>query len=317
MKKLIAVFLMLVMVLSMASCGTKNALPTKPADIVKKAEENTNKAKSMELTGTINYDVTVSGQTYAGKLDMNMAMFLEPFKVKMDMNLDMGAELGGSQAISVYMIQEGDKYYTYTSAMGTWAKQELTDTKIIDSLKSAGKTSVLSESADKFTKVDSNDEVTTLEYVLTADDAKKAVEASGALTELSGYGVDASLFESMKDTKITMTVDNKTVTWKNVSVDLKETLQGVVDSLLSSMGALLGGDVQVTINTCNADIEYKNFDKAAEFELPEEAKNAQEISGLGDVTMPQGDIGESTAEPAEGTEEGATEPEETPEAITE
>lgn len=277
-KRLVAMMMMLVMVLSMAACGKKSELPTEPADIAKKANENANKVKNFECTGNATFDMEAAGQKVAGTITLKMATFLDPFKMKMDMTMDMGTQ--GKANMSMYFINEDDKYTSYTymemGGNGTWTKQEITDTKTIDSMKNGG-VSNIAQDTERFKKVDSTDEkTTTLQYTLTADDFKKALEAANVSNQLSALGMSANIFDGIPDTPITITVDNDTVMWKTFSFDMKDLVNTILTNVIKGLGA--EKEAKFKVNDFKFNMEYQNYDKATDFELPEEAKNAVDMN---------------------------------------
>lgn len=286
MKKITAFLLMLVMVLSMVGCGTKNEMPKEPADIIKKAQENSKKAKNVEATATADIKMNVAGQAVAVKLDMDMTVFMDPLKAKVDMTMDLGEELGGKQNVSMYIVKEQDQYVMYMNMAGTWMKQEMDTKTIEESLKKDNEKDMFTTSADQFKIVESDDkDVTALEATITGEEIKKVVDESGAMDQLDTIpGMDEntknlvkSMFSGLGDIPIKVTVDNKTTNYKTISMDLKPMMQQLLDMVMKSN--LMGDEkVEATVDTCDIAIEYKNYDKATDFEVPEEAKNAVDAS---------------------------------------
>ena len=68
-------------------------------------------------------------------------------------------------------------------------------------------------------------------------------------------------------------------------MDLQKPVQGLADMILemaNTMMAAQGGDdaekYTATISKCAVDFEYSNYNNATKFELPQEAKDAEEVS---------------------------------------
>lgn len=280
-KKIIALLLMMVMVLSMSACGTKNG-KNSIGDVLTKAQENSTNAKSMDVTGTLKMTMSADGETLDMNIDMNMAIFADPYKAKIDMAIEMGAL--GASSTEMYLMPDADKYYTYILADGAWYKQEM-DKSVFESSVSAynstAYTDILAECEKDFTmsEVEENGKsLYKLEGKLTGESMKKMVEATGALDQLKDSGIDtsvASIYENAGDLKMVVYIYKDTYEFYKMSMDMKDMMEGIMNSTSTDTSKT------VTIDNCTMDMEYTNINSATEFELPEEAKDASDLPAVG------------------------------------
>lgn len=279
-KKIIALLLMMVMILSMSACGTKNG-KNSIGDVLTKAQENSNNAKSMDVTGTMKITMSADGETLDMTTDMNMAIFTDPYKAKISMTLGMGVL--GTQSTEMYLIPDEDKYYTYIQANNEWYKQEMNKSAFESSVSgynSTVYTDILTECEKDFTMSEVEEDgksLYKLEGKLTGESMKKLIEATGALDQLKDSGLDtsvASVYENAGDLKIVVYIQKDTYEFYKISMDMKEMMEGIMNNTSTDASKT------VTIDNCTMDMEYTNINSATEFELPEEAKDAPDVSGL-------------------------------------
>ena len=83
-----------------------------------------------------------------------------------------------------------------------------------------------------------------------------------------------------------MSVNTDQVYWKSIKMDLAKPAQGLIDSIMSKAMKMYGAyaeDVdtsafEIKISACDFELNYDKYNKASDFEIPEEAKNAKEIN---------------------------------------
>ena len=102
-------------------------------------------------------------------------------------------------------------------------------------------------------------------------------------------GITADMFKDLGDIKATMVLDNKSLQWKSMTLDATELTQSIMDNIMEMTIAQyketygmtdkqvkeLG--MTVEISDCSGTLNYENINKAEDFEIPEEAKNAKEM----------------------------------------
>lgn len=297
-----------------SSTGDSVKIPSEPIEIAKMASERTAKLDSYELNGKLNFDISAAGETVKATADMNAVYFKDPMKMKMDFDIATEAD-GKKQDISVdaYFMKEDDTYVIYAGlgaeGQTSWVKMgldpsESNQKQLIDALDVASKSdSKNTEDAWKgmedclsLDKENNTDDATALLVSVTADQIKKAYEegakadktaATSAETSLAQVGMTTDdLFEALGTISVNMSVNTDQVYWKSIKMDLAKPAQGLIDSIMSKAMKMYGAyaeDVdtsafEIKISACDFELNYDKYNKASDFEIPEEAKNAKEIN---------------------------------------
>lgn len=313
MKKVLATGLVGVMSMSaLVGCGSKDSatgdsvkIPSEPVEIAKMASERTAKLDSYEMNGKLNFDISAAGETVKATADMTAVYFKDPMKMKMD--IDITAEAEGEKndvSVDAYFMKEDDSYVLYAGlgaeGQTSWMKMALdssdaTQKQLIDALDVASKSDSSSswegmEECLSLDKDNNTDDATALLVTLTADQLKKAYEqgakedesaASSAETSLAQVGMTPDdLFEAFGTISANMTVNTDQVYWKSIKIDLAKSIQGLMDTIMSKAMEMYGAYMEDTssfdikISACDFELNYDKYNKASDFELPEEAKNA-------------------------------------------
>lgn len=300
---------------SVTACGTKSVtMPQESKDIAKLADERTAELDSFELKGTGALKMDVTDTKVDVDMDINAVYFKDPMKMKMDIkmvnNADDAKDDEKEMTVSMYFMKEDDNYVMYAGTTATkdgsdWTKTTMSkdDPQYKDLIEKLDKglTSGSEDDtfADLYTKADNQpDDQTLLELKLTGEKIAELVDKSGAdLSSLSQMGISTDMFKQLKDISVTMGVDNENVYWKSFSIDLKDVIQGVFDTVLEQYKAYMpeGTNMNMNVDKCELQFTYENYNNATDFELPDEAKNATEadlsnaLTGSGSSTSDNAD----------------------------
>lgn len=296
LKKVAATTLVLAMgVSTVTGCGTKSVtMPQEPKDIAKLADERTRELDSYELKGTAGIAMDMMGQKVDVDVDLNAVYFKDPMKMKMDMKMvnndENASEDEKEMTVSMYFMKEEDNYAMYMGMQSgkedtqwtktTMKKDDENYKQLIEALENGGSTTDDSL-FDLYTKAEEQPkDQTMLELKLTGDKIAEMVEKSGVDTSaLESASASMEMIKQLGEMPISMGVDNDNVYWKSVSIDLKDMIQGVFDTLKEQYASMLEGqDISMTIDKCQMQMTYENYNKATDFELPEEAKKAEDIT---------------------------------------
>lgn len=276
---------------TVTACGTKSvSMPQEPKDIAKLASERTAELKSYELKGNVDIAMDVMGQKIDMDMDINAVYFKDPMKLKMDMKMvNNAADKDASEdekeimTASMYFMKEEDNYVMYMGMEDTWSKTTMSKDdkqyKELIEMLDKGMTSTDDTFTDLYTKAaDQPKDQTMLELKITGEEIAKQIEKSGVDTStLESSGASIDMIKQLGEIPVSMGVDNDNVYWKSVSVDLKDIIQSVFDTVLEQYKAALEGkDISMSVDSCKMELTYDKYDKATDFELPEEAKNAKE-----------------------------------------
>lgn len=289
-KRLMALLLCMVMVFSVTACGSKK-LPSDPAELMKVANKSMQDVKSMSVKANVNLDMKQGEEAVSATMELNMDMLEkdDTYKAKIDATVNM-QELGAAQTITMYMAPEGDKYYIYMGVLGQWMKMEYDMASVMNAEKNAEQSEdFLGSSAENFTVSDiTNDEgieVKNIEGTMSADTLKELFTKALETTK-DVEGVDAASLEQVKtiaencmaDISMTYQVDKKSTHIVGMSMDLTEFAQKVMSYATEMMGDAADSVSGLEINNLNFTGTFSNFDEVEDFEIPEEALNAQDMS---------------------------------------
>lgn len=278
---------------TVTACGTKTvSMPQEPKDIAKLASERTAELNSYELKGTAGIAMDVMGQKVDMDIDINAVYFKDPMKMKMDMKMVNNAagkdasEDEKEMTASMYFMKEEDNYVMYMGMEDTWSKTTMSKDdeqyKELIEMLDKGMTSTDDSFSDLYTKADTQPkDQTMLELKITGEKLAEEIEKSGADTSaLESAGASLDMIKQLGEIPISMGVDNDNVYWKSISVDLKDIIQSVFDTVLEQYKGMLGEgqEISMSVDKCQMELTYDNYNKATDFELPEEAKNAQEVN---------------------------------------
>lgn len=288
-------------------------MPSDPYEIVELASERTSALDSYEMNGSFNFAIDAMGTAVDAKADFSAVYFKDPMKMKVD--VDVTATSGEDTedvSVDLYFMNEEDTYVIYvgTEADGEseWLKTSLdpedeSQKSLIDALDGLSKDgssdkASLEDYKDCFSldKDNDSDDATALTFTLTGqqildayNESADVLESAGMSTAdldsaLSAYGLTMdSLFNGMGDITANMTVDTDQIYFKSVSMDLATPIQSLVDVVVDGMAELYGeymdaSSIQIDVSACDFTFNYDKYNEATDFELPEEAKDAEEVS---------------------------------------
>ncbi len=292
--KLISLTMVVIMMFSVAACGGGNGgneggevsqqqstAPT-PEEIVKAAEEKMQEATSVESNMTMDMVMTSQGQTVNMKTNMDMISFTDPMKLKMDMTIDMGEQLGGTQMMQFYADETDGNMTMYMNMMGSWYKQNVPEEQLAQYDTKENLSTYLDNSTgftEAGTEQVNGEDATKYDGVITGSQINEVLKASGALDDLepmlAGTDLDAStLYEDLPDIKMSIWVNAEQYPVK-YEMDMTAMMQGLMDKVVAiSQQEQQDVIIPFTVDTMKISMTNKNFNNAADFEIPEEAKNA-------------------------------------------
>ena len=288
-KKLIFLSMVVIMMFSVAACGGSNGgneggevsqqqstAPT-PEEIVKAAEEKMQEATSVESNMTMDMVMTSQGQTVNMKTNMDMISFTDPMKLKMDMTIDMGEQLGGTQMMQFYADETDGNMTMYMNMMGSWYKQNVPEEQLAQYDTKENLSTYLDNSTgftEAGTEQVNGEDATKYDGVITGSQMNEVLKASGALDDLepmlAGTDLDAStIYEDLPDITMSIWINAEQYPVK-YEMDMTAMMQGLMDKVMATAQQ----EQALTVDAMKISMTNKNFNNAADFEIPEEAKNA-------------------------------------------
>lgn len=301
MSKLLALMMCLTLtVCSLAGCAKSEK------DVIKNSVSKINNAKNFEMESTMGGKMTISVAGTTQDVDMNMKMnatyFVDPMKVKSSATV---TSAGVSTTTDSYMQKDGDNLVMYTkTADGDWNKVEMENAASL--MQSSGDMSKqLSEDNTKYTKKDDQTEndktYNVYEYTVNAKENQDMMEElmssvtgsiSSVMNEEELKDLVDTIISSMGDIKMTIWFDSEEENIYKITYSMTDMVNKVLEGLISKIKETAASsdsddsvdlssalaDAKITVQDMNMTCVYKNVDSAADFEIPEEALNAQEVT---------------------------------------
>lgn len=288
-KKLTCLMLCLAFVLvSLTGCGEE---PATVESLVQDIKENTTECKSAALNMDMDFSLVVSVPEVGQSMTMNLNGEFDAKRYDnvenaiCDLTMDMAGESENIQfEMYVQATDDGGELYVHDTSTDSWYKMEYEAASMI--------VTDLTDVQDKLTLAEETEEIDGTEcYVMTGtlngedlmnvlknsedeEDVNSAKEIEDALAELEQMlGIQFDLKNLVADFKIC--VDKKTKLPVSYSVDLGDTDISAFNSLMT---ALVQTQTELSLESAVIEMTYSDFDEVEKFELPKDAKNAQEIT---------------------------------------
>lgn len=287
-------------------------MPSEPYEIMELASERTNALDSYEMNGSFNFAIDAMGTTVDAKADFSAVYFKNPMKMKMDVDVTAtSGEETEDVSVDLYFMNEEDTYVVYVGAEAEgeseWKKTTLdpkddSQKSLIDALdglkEGKNEKSSMEDFKDCFSldKDNNTDDATALLFTLTGqqildayNESADVLESAGMSTDqldsaLSAYGLTTEgIFKGMGDITANVMVDTDQIYFKSISMDLATPIQNLVDVVMDGVKELYGeymkdSSIQIDVSACDFTLNYDKYNEATEFELPQEAKDAEEVS---------------------------------------
>lgn len=267
-----------------------------------------NNAKSFDLEAKMSGKMSMAFGEESQDMDMSMDMkatcFTDPYKIKASATT---TAMGQSSTSESYMQKDGDNYYVYVKADGSWSKIKMGGLE--EAMQASGVNSVssqLSSDVSKYTKkedVTENDKTYLVyDYTISGDDMKEMAKSmTSSLDSLLGETGDAGetdeiinkMLESIDKVTMTILVDREEETIYRVDYPMTDMMNNMIKSMLDYISSKAGeaeedtmgiaealASMKIEVSDMNMTMYYKNVGSAAEFEIPAEALEAEETSSL-------------------------------------
>lgn len=296
-KKFLALMMTAVLAMSVVACGDKadgigvsndaaeSAGETAAAEVdpYEAALENMEGVTNVEAQMVMEMDIAIGAegeeQSMESVTTMDMVCFNDPVRVKLDMTMDMG-EIG-SVTQNVYAEAAEDGTYTmYLYDGENWMTQsvELADVEQYDA---RGNMLANMDSSYHYVAAGTEqvDGANAYKYTgkITGDALNETMISSGALDSFSSLGIDESQLESMMtdlgEIPVTMWIDEATLYPVKYEMDMTAAMDKLMANMLEAIGDQASG-LSISIPKLSVTLTCSNFNAAADFEIPEEAKAA-------------------------------------------
>lgn len=307
--KLLALMMCLTLIVGNLAGCTKSE-----KNMIKNSVSKINNAKSFEMESAMTGKMTVSVSDVTQDADINMktntTYFLDPIKVKTSATVTTTAGDDSTTTGEItnttdsYMIKDGNDLVMYTKTdVSDWTKIKMENAASI--MQSSGDMSKqLSEDSTKYVKKDDQTEndktYTVYEYAVNAKENQDMMEElissmTGSISSVMDEEEIKELLDtiilSMDDIKMTIWFDKEEENIYKITYSMTDMMNQVLEGMMSKIKETVSSssdasadlssalaDTTITVKEMNMTCVYKNVDSAADFEIPEEASSAQELT---------------------------------------
>lgn len=289
-KRLGALLCALAMMFAFTACnGNGSTSGATAAEILAAADQKVAEAKSMEANMTMDMDLVMSmqGESYTMKTNtlMNMVMFNDPMKMKINMTMkldmgDLGAAAGEMEDMNMEMYIVGkDNNYTMYSNDGTGWTSEAVDLSALEQYDPQMSMGLYLKSGESFEKVgeETINDVKTTKFtgVITSEALEEVMKATGVADSMGSMGMDMgeldweALYSDMGDMPITVWIDEAGYPVR-YEMDMKDIMNKMYEKLVDQMGMAEAG-IEMSCTKVKITMDCFNYDQATDFEVPAEA----------------------------------------------
>lgn len=284
MKKGIAVLLAALMLASvwLVGCGERN-----PDELWAAAKENIVTTKSARLHMTMDMAFDLQGETTSMTMKMEEACTQDPLSAEVNMTMDMGRL--GKMDTTMYLVQEGKEYVSYTKVSGGilgdedvgWSQStiDVTDLKqynamdnaklyldVLNSFQSAGKEAIGSYNTIRY------------DGKVTGQDISKMLDTLGdnvsSMLSTADASTMADLFSQLDGIPMSVWIDQKTALPVRYEMDLSGMVNQLMRTMINALGSLSSEAVDFQVSKARVTVECSDYNAVAPITVPQEVLDA-------------------------------------------
>lgn len=284
MKKGIAVLLAALMLASvwLVGCGERN-----PDELWAAAKENIVTTKSARLHMTMDMAFDLQGETTSMTMKMEEACTQNPLSAEVNMTMDMGGL--GKMDTTMYLVQEGKEYVSYTKVSGGilddqdvgWSQStiDVTDLKqynamdnaklyldVLNSFQSAGKEAIGSYNTIRY------------DGKVTGQDISKMLDTLGdnvsSMLSTADASTMADLFSQLDGIPMSVWIDQKTALPVRYEMDLSGMVNQLMRTMINALSSLSSEAVDFQVSKARVTVECSDYNAVAPITVPQEVLDA-------------------------------------------
>lgn len=284
MKKGIAVLLAALMLASvwLVGCGERS-----PEELWATAKENIVTAKSVRLHMTTDMAFDLQGKTTSMTMKMDEACTQDPLSAEVNMTMDMGSL--GKMDTTMYLVQEGKEYVSYTKVSGGilgdedvgWSQStiDVTDLKqynamdnaklyldVLNSFQSAGKEAIGSHNTIRY------------DGKVTGQDISKMLDTLGdnvsSMLSTADTSTMADLFSQLDGIPMSVWIDQKTALPVRYEMDLSGMVNQLMRTMINALSSLSSEAVDFQVSKARVTVECSDYNAVAPITVPQEVLDA-------------------------------------------
>lgn len=284
MKKGIAVLLAALMLASvwLVGCGERS-----PEELWATAKENIVTTKSARLHMTMDMAFDLQGETTSMTMKMDEACTQDPLSAEVNMTMDMGGL--GKMDTTMYLVQEGKEYVSYTKVSGGilgdedvgWSQStiDVTDLKqynamdnaklyldVLNSFQSAGKEAIGSYNTIRY------------DGKVTGQDISKMLDTLGdnvsSMLSTTDASTMADLFSQLDGIPMSVWIDQKTALPVRYEMDLSGMVNQLMRTMINALSSLSSEAVDFQVSKARVTVECSDYNAVAPITVPQEVLDA-------------------------------------------
>lgn len=284
MKKGIAVLLAALMLASvwLVGCGERS-----PEELWATAKENIVTTKSARLHMTMDMAFDLQGETTSMTMKMEEACTQDPLSAEVNMTMDMGGL--GKMDTTMYLVQEGKEYVSYTKVSGGilgdedvgWSQStiDVTDLKqynamdnaklyldVLNSFQSAGKEAIGSYNTIRY------------DGKVTGQDISKMLDTLGdnvsSMLSTADTSTMADLFSQLDGIPMSVWIDQKTALPVRYEMDLSGMVNQLMRTMINALSSLSSEAVDFQVSKARVTVECSDYNAVAPITVPQEVLDA-------------------------------------------
>lgn len=266
-----------------AEVEKEDAAEEEKAEVENPIEESLKKmaeVTSMEMEMVMNMDMSVEvdgeKQSAESVTVMDMECMTDPLKIKMDMNVDMGAE--GSQSMSIYGgADEAGNFMMYMFDGASWTAAPVAEIDLeAYNAQSSMEAQIGDTSAYVLEGTESLNGADAYKYscTMTGDEMKEAISSAGALDSLASLGISESdalsMLDGLGEIVTYVWVDAETLYPVQYEMDMTDVMDALMVAIIEAMGEQAQG-MTMHVSKMEMTMTCSNFNGISDITVPEEA----------------------------------------------
>jgi len=326
MKRIGVLILALVMVFSLAGCGSKKLSGMTAEEIMTKVQETMSGLESYTGAVTTNLSMSMMGSEMEMASTSDMTMFTNPLKTRVVTSVDMTySGTTQNQEVTVYVENREGSYFVYTSdEAGEYTVEEITEAELDEKLKSLMGMGAAEQYLGVLSSVEKAEGLETIDGVecvkvtaqISGDAVGDLIAATGMQEAFEGM-LTSEMFKGLEPANVTYWIDNEKAYIVKGEVEMSDMLSALFSAMFSAAAEEYGEQMEgidmssmIRISEASSVSTFANFNAAEKFDMPEAAKAADtteetgtteaadttETAGTADTTGAAGETTETTAD---------------------
>ena len=225
----------------------------------------------------------LQGETTSMTMKMEEACTQDPLSAEVTMTMDMGSL--GKMDTTMYLVQEGKEYVSYTKVSGGilgdedvgWSQStiDVTDLKqynamdnaklyldVLNSFQSAGKEAIGSYNTIRY------------DGKVTGQDISKMLDTLGDNVSSMLSTTMADLFSQLDGIPMSVWIDQKTALPVRYEMDLSSMVNELMSTMINALGSLSSEAVDFQVSKARVTVECSDYNAVAPITVPQEVLDA-------------------------------------------